>query len=301
MVMRMMIGLAMTLAPVFAQAQVVVEELLAEGAPSVIFAHRSADLGGLPENSLAWIGYAIEHGIDGVHINVQVTGDGAYVLLHDNTLNRTTDVERVFPDGPPGGPTRVARGGRDYVRDYSLAEIRQLTLIDGTAQGAHKVPTLEEALDVVDGRLLMKLGLKSYEDDTLAAVLEAGDTANVMLFDLFYSATDPEALLAVARKTNLPAAVAMIDSQDLAGDLDRLAAAVGPALRMVCVKSRGITPEFLAKADGLGVKVCISGWNGPEDSALIYKDDPAPWRDALSKGYAVSTDVPLSVMALAGR
>jgi hypothetical protein len=70
---------------------------------------------------------------------------------------------------------------------------------------------------------------------------------------------------------------------------------------MVCVKSRGITPEFLAKADDLGVTVCISGWNGPEDSALIYKDDPEPWRDALSKGYAVLTDVPEAVMAIAGR
>lgn len=83
----------------------VTARLGADGAPLVI-AHRSAEMGGTPENSLAWIGHAIERGVDMVHLNPQRTADGRYVLMHDPTLSRTTDVEQVFPEGPPGGPSR---------------------------------------------------------------------------------------------------------------------------------------------------------------------------------------------------
>lgn len=281
-------------------AEVTVAERLAEGAPAVVIAHRSAVLGGTPENSLAWMDYAFGQGVDAVHVNVQVTGDGHYILMHDNTLNRTTDVETVFPDGAPGGPDRAARGGKDYVRDYTLDEIRRLSLTDGTDGGPHPVPTLGEALDAAAGRGLVLLGLKSHDIAGLAAALEGLETGNVMLQDLFYSATDPAQLLGVARETGLPAAVALADSQDFLRDLGRLEDQLGPLLRMVCTRSDGITPAYLARMAEIGARVCISGWRGAEDSALVYKDDPGPWREALEKGHAALTDHPEAVLALRG-
>ena len=301
MVLRLLVAVAVAALPQVAAAQVAVDARLADGAPSAIIAHRTADLGGYPENSLAWIGHAIGRGIDGVHINAQVTADGAYVLLHDATLNRTTDVERVFPDGPAGGPDRAARGGKDYVRDYTLAEIRRLTLTDGTDGGTHAVPTLAEALDFAAGRILVLLGLKSYEADTLAPVLAAHGTGNLLVHDLFYSATDPTALFRLPADVAPQVSVSLSDTRDPVADLDRLAGAIGPSLRMVCVGSPGLSPAYLVRARELGVKVCVTGWNGREDSALLYRDDPGPWREVLAEGFVAITDLPEAVMEIAGR
>ncbi|SMX50407.1 hypothetical protein [Maliponia aquimaris] len=44
--------------------------------------------------------------------------------MRDQMLNRMTDAETVFPAGPPGGRTRAARGGKDFIRNDRLAVIR---------------------------------------------------------------------------------------------------------------------------------------------------------------------------------
>ena len=98
-------------------AQVSVEARLAEGQPPMVVAHRTAVFGDHPENTLTWLEAGIERGVDMLHINLQRTADGQYILMHDQTLNRTTDVESVYSEGAPGGPTREQRGGQDYVGD----------------------------------------------------------------------------------------------------------------------------------------------------------------------------------------
>ena len=126
MLARCMIAVAVFVASLLsfaAFAQVSVDERLSGDQPHAVIAHRSAEMGGAPENSLAWIRKAIERGVDMVHVNPQLTADDRYVLMHDSTLNRTTDVADVFPSGPPGGPTREQRSGKDYVRDLSLIHI----------------------------------------------------------------------------------------------------------------------------------------------------------------------------------
>ena len=60
-------------------AQVSVNERLALGQPDTVMAHRSAEMDGMPENSLAWIQAAIDRGVDMVHINPQLTADDEYV------------------------------------------------------------------------------------------------------------------------------------------------------------------------------------------------------------------------------
>ncbi|GAB1668227.1 TPA: glycerophosphodiester phosphodiesterase family protein [Mannheimia haemolytica] len=50
-----------------------------------------------PENSLAAINLAINRGVGIIEIDPRLTADGHYVLLHDETLDRTTNVEEVFP------------------------------------------------------------------------------------------------------------------------------------------------------------------------------------------------------------
>ena len=55
-----------------------------------IIAHRGAS-GQAPENTLAAIRKAMAIGVDMIEIDVRQTRDGAIVLMHDRTLNRTTN------------------------------------------------------------------------------------------------------------------------------------------------------------------------------------------------------------------
>lgn len=108
-----------------------------------------------PENTLAAGRKAFEVGADAWEIDVHLTRDGRLVVIHDDTLARTTDARRVFPDRSPW-----------YVSDFTLEEIRRLDAgswfvrddpFGQIAAGAvaaeaceafkgERVPTLEEAL-----------------------------------------------------------------------------------------------------------------------------------------------------------
>lgn len=92
-----------------------------------------------PENSLLALQHAIEIGVDIVEIDLKITSDHHLVLMHDNTLDRTTT-----------GTGRVA--------DHTLAEIKTLYLKDGANHKTeYRVPTLEEALSVCKDRVLVNL------------------------------------------------------------------------------------------------------------------------------------------------
>ena len=285
--------------PHVAWAQVSVDKRLAPGQPPLVIAHRAAVMGGWPENSLGAIQYAIDRGIEAIHINPQLTADDQYVLMHDHTLNRTTDVESVFPHGPPGGPSRASRGGKDYVRDYTLDQIRQLRLLGESGEDDESVPMLGEALDLVDGRRLVLLGLKSYEVDSLAAALGGRDTENLLLFELYFSGTDQSKLREASSTTDIAVAVSLFQSRNYRADFEAIFEQLGPAIKMVSVASAGLTPEFVTRLQELEV-VLVIGSGGPEDSAIV-NDDPGPWQSVLERGYSVSTDQPDLVLELLGQ
>jgi glycerophosphoryl diester phosphodiesterase len=91
-------------------------------------------------------------GADFVEQDLQITRDGVLVCLHDLTLERTTDVEEVFPDrGRPGARTREKTWP---VSDFTLAEIKKLdagSWFDAKFAGA-RVPTWQESVDRIRGK-----------------------------------------------------------------------------------------------------------------------------------------------------
>ncbi|MFE1195265.1 glycerophosphodiester phosphodiesterase [Streptomyces olivaceoviridis] len=100
----------------------------------VVIAHRGASTYA-PENTLAAVDKAAELGFSWVENDVQRTKDGELVVLHDDTLRRTTDVEEVFPDRAPW-----------KVRDFTAAEIARLDAGSwfSPAYAGARVPTLKE-------------------------------------------------------------------------------------------------------------------------------------------------------------
>ncbi|MGW3726664.1 glycerophosphodiester phosphodiesterase family protein [Streptomyces sp. NPDC000851] len=82
----------------------------------VVIAHRGASAQA-PENTLAAVDKAAELGIQWVENDVQRTKDGELVVIHDDSLQRTTDVEEVFTWTVDDAATarRVARYGVDGI------------------------------------------------------------------------------------------------------------------------------------------------------------------------------------------
>ena len=113
----------------------------------IVIAHRGAS-GYLPEHTLGGYELAIKLKADYIEPDLQFTQDGKLVAMHDDTLNRTTNVATLF----------TQRNGGYKVSDFTLAEIKTLTVVPaGTASATYpgftpsmaepyRVPTFDEFL-----------------------------------------------------------------------------------------------------------------------------------------------------------
>lgn len=110
-------------------------------------AHRGASAYA-PEHTAAAYRLAVVQGADYVEQDLAVTKDGALVCLHDDSLERTTNVEEVFPDRA----TTDAQGRKRWlIADFTLAEIKRLdagSWLDARFAG-ERVLTFDEAIDLV--------------------------------------------------------------------------------------------------------------------------------------------------------
>ena len=90
-----------------------------------LIAHRGASAYA-PEHTMEAYRLAIEQGADYVEQDLQITKDGVLVCLHDTTLERTTDVEEVFPNRFVVETQRGQQVRHWNVSDFTLAEIKRL-------------------------------------------------------------------------------------------------------------------------------------------------------------------------------
>lgn len=128
----------------------------------LVAAHRG-DWRNAPENSLAAIEGAIQMKVDIVELDVQRTKDGKLILMHDETLDRTTN-------------------GKGYITNWSLDSIKTLHLKFGAAESKHKVPTLEEALLVAKGKIMVNLDKAYPFFDEIYDILErTGTTKQIIM------------------------------------------------------------------------------------------------------------------------
>ncbi|WP_166245096.1 glycerophosphodiester phosphodiesterase [Paenibacillus turpanensis] len=93
-----------------------------------------------PENTMAGFQAALELGFTHLELDVQLTRDGVPVVIHDPTVNRTTN-------------------GQGEVRSFTLEEFRTLDAGKG-----ERVPTLEEVLRFAKDRMLVDVELKQTGD-----------------------------------------------------------------------------------------------------------------------------------------
>ena len=133
------------------------------GKDIMVVAHRG-DWRNAPENSLQAIQNCIKMGVDIVEIDVRKTKDDELVIIHDQTLNRTTT-------------------GDGFVSDWTLEELRELNLKNGAGRPTnHKIPTLREALLIAKDQILLNLD-KSYDYfDFIYPILLETQTEDQVIF-----------------------------------------------------------------------------------------------------------------------
>lgn len=129
-----------------------------------LIAHRGAS-GYAPEHTLAAYRLAIAQGADFVEQDLAVTKDHVLICLHDPSLERTTNVEEMFPDRS----TDISVNGRVQkvwlANDFTLAEIKRLdagSWFDPKFKD-ERVVTFDEAVALIKGKAGLFPELKTPE------------------------------------------------------------------------------------------------------------------------------------------
>jgi glycerophosphoryl diester phosphodiesterase len=144
--------------------------------PFTLIAHRGYS-SEAPENTLEGFELALASGFNNFELDAQLTRDGVPVVIHDDTVDRTTN-------------------GHGAVRDFTMAEIKALdagSWFTGGPEGAGRrgygaywgvrVPSLAEVLDRCKGRAHIHLELKSREQILPSKVAEALRAAGYVTSD----------------------------------------------------------------------------------------------------------------------
>ena len=141
----------------------------------VIFAHRG-DFSHAPENTLPAFQQALQKGADGVELDAKLTSDGHVIVIHDSTVDRTTD-----------GKGRVASLTADAIRKLDAGKWFN-EKFTGT-----KVPLLEEVFEIVGRDKMVNIELTNYaspRDGLVAKVCELikrHNNQSQILFSSFFS------------------------------------------------------------------------------------------------------------------
>jgi len=141
----------------------------------VLFAHRGASAHA-PENTLPAFELALQQGADGVELDVKLTSDGHVIVMHDPTVDRTTD-------------------GHGCVRDLSLADFRKLDAggWHSEAYRGTKVPTLDEVFGTIGKRCVINVELTNYTTprdalvEKVCALVERHTLQDRILFSSFFA------------------------------------------------------------------------------------------------------------------
>lgn len=237
----------------------------------------------LPENSLAALERCVALGVDLAEMDIRRTRDGVLVVMHDPTVDRTTN-------------------GRGRVSHLTLAQFQALRLDGGT----EAPPTLEAALRAARGRILVNLHLKGPYAAQAAEVVRRVDAADWVLFK---AKAGPDAAPIVDQPLYrdlvfmpMVATQAAVGADGLGRITRRQASGQRqiPAVEMVALRGEGFTAvRDAARAARIRVwmnSLTRKGWRGalnPSGDRLALRDPDRAWGRLIAKGVSIiQTDHP---------
>ncbi len=140
---------------------------------TMVVAHRGASAYA-PENTLAAFCLAVDQGADAVELDAKLSADQQIVVIHDKTVNRTTD-------------------GKGDVRRLTLGQLKSLDAGSSFSSrfAGETIPTLAEVLEAVGQKLLVNIELTNYASpadslvDKAAALVQQFHLEERVLFSSF--------------------------------------------------------------------------------------------------------------------
>jgi glycerophosphoryl diester phosphodiesterase len=237
----------------------------------MVIAHRGFS-GRYPENTLKAFEEALKLPIDAVELDVRRTKDGVLVVIHDETVDRTTN-------------------GKGKVRDLTWSEIQKLDAGSwkGKEFAGERIPRLEEALQLINARVVVFLEIK--EPDTAPQVVEALRQLDALSW-VKIGSFHPQAI-SLVRKLAPEASCSLIGSAKVGASDKTFADFVKEALRCgansITVNYAGLTPERIRYCH----QRCIFVGTWTVNDADLAKRMIAMGVDAIASDYP---DLVLSVL-----
>lgn len=129
----------------------------------IISGHRGSIENGLPENSIAAFEEVLKHTPAFFEIDPRLTKDSVAVLMHDATLDRTTN-------------------GKGKLSDYTWEEVKQLKLKDSHGNlTEHRIPTLSEAIEWARGKTILNFDKKDLPMELTARIIQEHNAASFIM------------------------------------------------------------------------------------------------------------------------
>ncbi len=158
--------------------------------PFIVSGHRGSHITGYPENAIATFEYVIKHTPAFFEIDPRLTKDSVIVLLHDDTLDRTTT-------------------GKGKLADYTWEEVKQFRLKDKEGNvTSYRIPTLQEAIDWARGKTILNLDKKDVPFSMITAIIRKNKASAFVMVTVhnakqarYYYDDNPEAMLSAFIKT----------------------------------------------------------------------------------------------------
>jgi glycerophosphoryl diester phosphodiesterase len=253
----------------------------AADSPKQVIGHRGAS-GYAPEHTLASYRLAIQQKADFVEPDLGVTKDGVLICLHDDTLERTTNIADVFPDRPSTGVPTRAPGKHWLANDFTLAEIKTLDAGKWYKPefAGQRVVSFQEMIDLVRGSgsgiypelksppLYKSRGL-DMEQIFVGVVKKNGleTPASLKAFPVIIQSFDEESIRRVAVDLpTIPRVFLTSSANDITdarlAELAKFATGIGPEKRVIAEH-----PDMVARAHKAGLTVTSWTFSATEKTA----------------------------------
>ena len=265
--------------------QSLIRELRNTDRKEVLVVSHRGDWRNAPENSLLAFRNCIEMGVDMIEIDLKMTKDGHLILMHDKTINRTTD-------------------GKGLPSDYTLEEIRKFHLKNGLGRVTpHVIPTLEEVLNLCKGKILINID-KGYDyfKEAYALTEKTGTTQQVVIKSGYpLSKVRAENGDVLNKVIYMP--IVSLDKPDAGQMIDEYLT-ISPVAIECCFQQ--VTPEvlrLLQKIKASGTKIWINSlWPSlnaghDDDRAVEEKQPDKSWGWLINQGATlIQTDRPAELL-----
>jgi len=206
----------------------------------VIFAHRGASANA-PENTLAAFKLAVRLGMKAIELDTMLSRDGIPVVIHDHSLERTTD-------------------GHGLVSDHDLSDLLQLDAgqwFSDQCEG-EKIPVLREVLEGITPNILINIELKNYHaphdalTETVIKLVDELDRWDSILFSSFLPIN-----LRLIRKRKPEAKIALLCPSGIEGWFFRSSIYLRLSPEIIHPAERNVDSKFIEREHSRGRRVHV--------------------------------------------